>query len=499
MNLSRYFQIAAVVIVLGYALLDYPRSHGIRTFAFEDPGFNLAADDFVARGYLPNVDFGYAYGPLLLILNRAWFGVFGRSPTSYWASMLACNIGMAYGLTRAAKALAADVPGWLLLLLTLPMYRIYALLVYGYEPLLISFALAEQARGRRPASLALLTACLFVKPTMAYVYGFLLVLLILRDAWRAGSGDLSRWWRPFVPAAIVGIACLLVASAVFGLTATKNTLLYPFTLGPAHYRINHFGFFQGIGGRNFLRPAGVRWTYYLGTYAGLWLAATAVLLAAAVTAVLRRPAGHRNADTERSDEIVTCCALMHAAFVTLFYAHVWSWIYYFFVLILGIVAARGQAFRIARWALVLGAILPLGFHLRSTATLWKTLAPHPETQGLWASKEELENWKIVSSLIKGSRPVVIAPIGGLELLDPAHFQPQTSLTLYRYFTLPVEVERKKKQLASASTVVVYDTPPLDHLVLKDWPELEAEMAEFELQWEDGRFHVYRRRSARRSE
>ena len=41
--------------------------------------------------------------------------------------------------------------------------------------------------GEKPR-LALTTICLFVKPSMAYVYGFLLVVLIVWEGMRGGGG-----------------------------------------------------------------------------------------------------------------------------------------------------------------------------------------------------------------------------------------------------------------------------------------------------------------------
>ena len=72
----------------------------------------------------------------------------------------------------------------------------YINLTHAIEATLICHALAEHALGRRSRALALLTACLFVKPAMAYIYGLLLVLLIIRDAWGGGIRAFLRNLAP---------------------------------------------------------------------------------------------------------------------------------------------------------------------------------------------------------------------------------------------------------------------------------------------------------------
>jgi hypothetical protein len=485
-----------LLVVTGWAFLDFPRSHNLESFAFQDPGFNFSADSLVQRGNKPNVDFGFAYGPLLLILDRAWFAVAGRTPTSYWAAILACNLVMSVALARAARALRADKSGWALLLLMMPMFRGYAILVYGFEPLLIACALAEHASGRRGSALAFLTACLFIKPTMACVYGLLLVIAILRDAWRDPAGGFSRWWRPFLPSVIVGLACLALSAGYFGVQSVVNCFLFPFTEGPAHYRVNQFGFFRGTGGREFLFPVGATFKYYLGSFAGVWVGSSLILLAFAAAAVLRRDGEKQREPCDFSTEVLISCGLMHVAFVTLFYAHAWSWQYYFFVLILGIVAAKGRVAVLIRWLLVLALVLPIVFHTRSTLRFWRSLSPRPAAHGLWASDQMFANWQRIVEAARHTPPAVLSPIGGLEMLEPALFHPPSNLTIYRHYTLPVEIGRKIAEVRAADVVIVHDSSPTGGLLLKEWPEFTSAMADFELEWEHGDVHIYKRRTAR---
>jgi hypothetical protein len=489
----RWKLLACFFVVAGWSLFDFPRSHNLESFAFQDPGFNFTSDSLVERGYRPNLDFGYAYGPLLLILDRAWFALAGQTPNSYWLAILVCNLGMATALACAARSLKADASGWLLLLLTLPMFRGFAILVYGVEPLLITWAIAEHARGRRPTALALLTVCLFVKPTMGYVYGLLLVVAILRDAWHARHSGFRVWWRPFVPAAAAGLACLGVTVWRFGARSVMNCFLFPFTEGPAHYRINHFGFFRGLGGREMLLPEGARYTYYIGSFAGFWVVASVVLLAFTVAAMVRPPAADDRSERNTTGEVLICCGIMHVAFVTLFFAHAWSWQYYFFILIVGLVAAKGRTASASRWLLTLAVILPLAFQARSALQYWRTLSPRQGTRGLWATDAIAADWKKVLELTTGTRAAVLSPIGGMELLAPSHFVAPTNLTLYRHYTLPVEIDRKIAEIRAADIVVVHDSDPKGRRFLDEWHEFDDALAHFERVWEAPALHVYKRR------
>src|ERR1019366_7184740 len=50
-----------------------------------DPGAALRTDEIVAAGSRPGTDFFYYYGPLPILLCRAFFFVFGRSPVALLA------------------------------------------------------------------------------------------------------------------------------------------------------------------------------------------------------------------------------------------------------------------------------------------------------------------------------------------------------------------------------------------------------------------------------
>lgn len=171
--------------VLVLVALSQPKSMRFDWFAFADQGTNLRAQVLLDQGERPMIDFGYHYGLLPLSVGRVWFGLFGRTPAAYQAAIIVCQLLMVWGLARFSVAIRVSREGLALLIVTMPFVvpASYVNLSHALEAVLICHALAQHANGRRTSALELATACLFVKPTMAYVYGLLLVVIIAYRAW----------------------------------------------------------------------------------------------------------------------------------------------------------------------------------------------------------------------------------------------------------------------------------------------------------------------------
>ena len=78
--------LTALVLVLSY--VQSPAERFFRFIAF-DSGVDLTMQNLMARGFRPNVDFGCIYGLLPLLINRAWYSLFGLTPSrsgrrSFW-------------------------------------------------------------------------------------------------------------------------------------------------------------------------------------------------------------------------------------------------------------------------------------------------------------------------------------------------------------------------------------------------------------------------------
>ncbi len=250
-NKPRHFWFLALLLSTHAAtfLAQLPTIYEFANFVFFDPGVTLRTDKLLAQGYVPTVDFGYPYSLLPLILGRVFFALASRTPAAYILFMFLTEAAILAGLWRLARQ-----DGWLIaafVIAAMPhaIIPVYVHLTHPLEAALIVHTIADLAAGRRARALALATACLFVKPSMAYVLGFLIIVLAIvhlvrqRDHWKS--------FFPFLrPAIITGAACLTISSVYFGLVPTVSALIP--TNGAQSYKALGFGFFGN--GRTFWLP-----------------------------------------------------------------------------------------------------------------------------------------------------------------------------------------------------------------------------------------------------
>ena len=471
---------------LALALLQLPLTLDFSSFMLMDQGSNLTVQKLLDRGLIPTVDFGYQYGLLALLIGRTWFALLGRTPEAYAAAMLIFNLLIAWGLARCAYALRAGPVGITLILFTMLATTLgsYINLAHACEATLICHALAEHANGRRPRALALLTASLFAKPVMAYLYGFLIVLLIVR---RGGILGLMR----SAPAAIAIGALLLTGLATwFGLEPALQTLL-PLR-GAEAYRIVNHGFFFGIG-RSFWLFDGVTPRHYLFTPAGHYLVGSVVLVAAAIASIwrlVRRPA----AIDDTNAELIACCGIMHLSFLTSFYGAWASWTYYYYILIIGLVAvaARGRRSAILIALVAVAALAGYKDAVTNIKHQWLHKISTADTYGLWAHTDFREEWRQIKEILKDKPASYIANNGGcLELFEP-QFADAEDVFLTPGWPIPIELERKVRQITMAEIVVISKVgcvrPMLDL-----WPEFREALSGFELARSTQRFLIYVRK------
>jgi hypothetical protein len=474
-----------IIEVVALTLLQAPNELFFR-FAFSDSGTSLTIDDLVRRGFRPAIDFGYIYGLLPLLINRIGFAIFGASPRTCWWAALLCNGVMAWGLARFATAQRVGWVGVALLAVAMPdlLRSSYDVLVQALEPALLVHALAEQARGRRDRALALATAAAFVKPSMAYVFGFYLLVASLLTIERR---DPRAWLRALGPAFLTGMFLALVLGAIYGARPLYRTLIP--TAGIEVYRQSGFGFFHGTGRDFWYRPgAGLRG--YFRYEIGYWLIGTFVLIAGAVESLVRL-ARKVPPKVAHNDEVVVGCALLHVLFVTLFFGHRFSWKYYHSLFLLGLAALVPRS----KWhALLVAVLAALVLYtdkawVQALANDWRVRAPSATTLGLWATREDQYEWARVLKLTRGRQPALLAECEGATLLFP-QFAPPMGAYFVPGHPVPAEVRRKADQLTSA-TLIVEVGPPGDRRFDR-WPELTAALDGCEPVWEGKLYQVYRR-------
>ncbi|MGA7869544.1 MAG: hypothetical protein WCA22_01470 [Candidatus Binatus sp.] len=503
-----------------FFLIRFAGSMQFDNFAFFDTGANLTQQYLIRQGLRPTVDFAYIYGLLTLLAGRIWFGVFGLSPEACIAAVPVADLLLIWALVRLAKALKLNLVGIFILALTAPLTipSNYLHLTHIVEPVLLGHALAYQARGNRGAALALATACVFVKPSMAYLYGLILLAFVLSDGLRRHA----LWQvlqQAIRPPAIAGLGIAAILVAFFGVLPVLNST---FPLGGIKiYSEGHFGFFQS--GRLFWSPPGTSWLYYVTNVAGPWLTATLLLAGAGAVAGYRLLIGTGLQTTRaRAEEIVLTCALLQLGFICMFFGNQYSWTYYFYVLAIGLAAATVLSVPWKYLVALVAVSFPLvkvnkllveRFVMPGTASaavspkisplfdasqgngftyrLWSSSAPDPQTAGLWSTSQERAEWSEVLAKIRGHRTVLLEWFGCGDLLFPEFSPPVTALLAPGASSIG-DVNRKLAQLRSASMIVI---PNWQISILDTSPAIGRQVRrDFEPTWKGDHFVVWSRRS-----
>ena len=479
--------------ILAIDLLKLPDSMAFEHYAFCDAGANLTLQYVTAHGLRPAIDFGYNYGLLPILAGRIWFGIAGATPISLQALMTVCDLAIAWAIAKIVSRIRFGAAGLALTAITLgfAVQASYPSIAQAVEAVLLASALASQARGSRASALALACAAVFAKPSMGYVYSLVLIAAIVRERWRAGAKP-GEWVAELAPAAATGAALVLVLGIIYGPLALARTAI-PIE-GMSNYRAGNFGFFTGAG-REFWDPHGLSWLFYLIDFSGFWIAGTIFLIGSGVAAIFYLATGVGGGLEARRNEIVATCAVLHVAFITLFFGNQWSWIYYAYFLTVGVAAAAGASAIQRRVTIGLGVMGMMAWThvIRLERLCWDTGQRDAVTAGLWASPDERKEWGQVLDTIRGSKAVVLDLKGAAELMYP-EFEPPVTLYLDPGLIKPLEIQRKLAQLSAAQLVVVPANIGIEVCNgIPAVPELEAAIKGFEPRVKGKHFDVYQRR------
>jgi hypothetical protein len=486
LSYSTWLTIVLIIEVLAVAAFQSPLMRFDR-FAIFDSGGELAIQNLISRGYRPSVDFGYLYGLLPLLVGRIWYGLTGLSPETFRIQVMACMIFTAWGMARFARDYRVGLVGFALIILAIPdlLLVTYIGLAQTLEQALLVNALAEQARGRRGTALALLTACCFVKPSLAVVQGLAVVIAVAISLRRA---ERSAYVSAMGPAVLTAVTVATLLSATFGYVPLCRTIL-PRT-GMEIYRLAGFGFFRGIG-RNFWALPHASLRDYFRYELGFWMLGTALLMSGALAAVWRLARAKSSTYQAYSDEICVTCAAVHLGFVVLIFGHRGTWFYSLPMLILGLasLANRGSGHRSLLW--ILAVLLLISDRSKAVDIIhrWKTEAAAPVTLNLWVDQDEQAEWAQALQLSRGKQPVLFAMCEGGALLIPGFAAPITGY-LVPGNALPIEVRHKVTQLSAASIII--SAQPPDWPGFTFWPDLKAAFDGCELLMEGRYLRVYRR-------
>jgi hypothetical protein len=486
------FRILLILFALETLAINFarlPESMRFDRFAFCDHGANLTLQSLIAGGLRPSLDFAYPYGLLPALIGRIWFGIFGATPWAYQLAMVLADLLCAWAMAKILSQLKIGAVGLALAGITLgyAFQATYVNFAHAIEAVLLAHALAEQARGSSSNALALASAAVFAKPTMAYAYGLLLIVLIARDGF-----SLRRLVRAFAPAAIVFASLSTVLALTYGPWTLARTVL-PLD-GAGSYRALNFGLLGAA--RDLWDPQGQPWIFYFIGVSGFWIIAGIFLC---IVALSQLTSTESSPPTIRHRELIVTCAILHIVFLTLFFGNQWSWIYYSYLLIVGIAIAVDSAPRPRRFGVAICAIALFSYTGLAywTYRWWRTTTPDSTTAGLWAPEDERGEWMRVLATARDRRTVILDSRGAGELLFPGFGNP-VSLFLIDGLMLPDDIQRKLQELSRAEVVVVPITISACSGV-PDAPEFRDALKRFDLAWSGKHFEVFQLRSTTRND
>jgi hypothetical protein len=102
-----------------------------------------------------------------------------------------------------------------------------------------------------------------------------------------------------------------------------------------------------------------------------------------------------------------------------------------------------------------------------TYNFWLNQHPDPVTAGLWASKPQREEWRMVLNMVQGHATAMFMADGCADLLFPEFMKP-VGLHLDRALPLPVELSAKLNQIRRSTMVVI---PQGEVGLLNVWPDI----------------------------
>lgn len=493
---------ALILLMLLCSAWALPLSLRFQHALLFDHGANLWVQHLLDLGLRPGVDFGYQYGLLPLLLGRAWFRVFGLNLWSYQALVTLLNVGLVLALVRGLEAARAPSGARLLTLCAVPFtVPVTAFsLNHVMEALFLAHAFSEHLRGRRDRALAFCTAAVFAKPALAYPYGLLLLIVFTaRAVGDSPRASLALIVRPSRLAIATGLTLTGLLALWFGPASLLRTIV-PLS-AVSIYDQYRCGFFTGLG-RNFWRPPNASLHYYLTNVAGYWLAATTVLLLAGVVATWRiageqLPPRRRRGRWRTTDECVITAAVLHVIFVSMMFAGDWSWSYYAYLLLMGLMATwrLGRFFRASFIPLAILAVLGCQTQLAAGWIAWRQASISPSTAGLWETAEYRAEWRQVRSHTHDRQAVLLVYAGAAPLWFP-EFQGMPTFHLAKGVVGREELQRDLTLIEEADCVVVPSYGLQEFFAPASWPEFQTLTRQRETLW-SGHFFSVLGRSNRR--
>jgi len=442
------------LLLIALQILHLPEALNFTASAFGEPGANLSAVYMLRHGLHPNVDFGHVYGLLGLLFSDVWFHIAGLTPLAYWTGILVFELAMCAAM--AEFAVTAELRGLSLVLLfvSLPIviWVNYFNFAHPIEALCLMAAVIAHLKGRYDIALAAVAAAVLARPALGYVYGLLLLCIVLVKVFRTRSLRLSVLVLPACTTVCLGI----VLAWRFGVASLMRTIL-PAT-GIADYRALGYGFFQG--GMAFWLPSPFRFRFYLDV-PGFWLIVCASVLLLGPLAVFRARDAEARSPRRHKSEVLGATSVIVFVWIFFAFAHqyIGSWILYLWLAVWA-VSMLPEFFRKYAAVAVLLILIALNadrHQIQGSLPQWSTarissLFPHTLSEG-----NEDAQVKEILSAVQGHRAVVLTHAGAMPLLRDGLGEPLTEFYMPG-IALPGD-ERRMKSAVAAADMVIVPTPP----------------------------------------
>lgn len=196
------------------------------SWAVSDAGSTAALNDLLSAGLRPNVDFGYTYGPLSVLLGWAWSCVFGDSYVSSIVLLTILKLIASVSLLHLLSRLRLPaLLSWIAAVGTIWYCPLGLVLASPAELVCLTISLSQFLSERYHLALMWMTAALGFRPAAAFFGGIAILIYLISTSRPFSRNGIARLIRAIAPAAVVLVATFSLYSILFGSESCLFTFL----------------------------------------------------------------------------------------------------------------------------------------------------------------------------------------------------------------------------------------------------------------------------------
>jgi len=196
------------------------------SWAVSDAGSTAALNDLLSAGLRPNVDFGYTYGPLSVLLGWAWSCVFGDSYISSIILLTILKLIASVALLHLFTRLRLPVLlSWIAAIGTIWYCPLGLVLASPAELVCVTFSLSQFLSERYHLALMWMTAALGFRPAAAFFGGISILIYLVVTGRPFSRNGIARLIRAIAPAAVVLVGIFALYTIRFGAESCLFTFL----------------------------------------------------------------------------------------------------------------------------------------------------------------------------------------------------------------------------------------------------------------------------------